>query len=144
MKEIVDLLKRLSKLRPEVCKTSYPYDTCEEAYHLPCFPDGGIAGNTISFCAEWEYEYNPRLWGLMGAIQQAIEAEGWGWSTGFNLASKKHWGCIFATDEAVNDPSAEGDNPAHALLQAFVDALEAKQQNELEPDTAATSGEREG
>lgn len=110
---LTDLLARLAELLPLACIQN------GTIFQLTC---GGI---DASLPMGWREKMI-----LQWAIQQAIEAQGWLWmvrlaAPGVNQAVIHIKGAWHQENQRIGEAeSTEG--PAHALLDAFVQALEAR------------------
>jgi len=122
---VKELLRKWARLEPRMCWESYPYDTCKTAYHVACFP-GEKYKKTVSFCADWEYDFAPRLWELQGAVQQAISFRGLDWQIrheSWLYAGQRFSATIWGSRiEAV---SSHHKSASLALLHVYVSVLES-------------------
>lgn len=123
MNELTELLQRWASVAPDECVSQDNGD-----FTVKIYGNLNIDPSDIDKWLEWE---------IQGAVQQAIEARGWDWQLfkGTYEGNHKHEdGTVFwegvVTVGKMDAFKFLGDvqsiySPAHALLAAYVQALEA-------------------
>ena len=115
-----ELLERWSELEPERCIRN----TASTAHHYGCTGPYMVLIDSKFYCLEYGLDTRCMQAIIQGAVQQAIEARGWGFSCGYNTQFKHYWGFVVATHCDHTEDSQK--STVDALLSAYLKMLRAE------------------
>jgi hypothetical protein len=117
--QLTDLFNQLSEAAPDVCQPNVPFNgyTIGE-YGFWYNPAQGLIAQVSGHSCTGK----PALAWLQAALQAAIEARGWGYT--YDVKSHCDVTVFNRVGDSFENPS-NTDDPATALLTAFVAACEA-------------------